>query len=328
VAFGVILASCFFACEIRGAELDSKSGFSNDDDGGGDFAFFFDNDLAFEEDQGYTSGLRFAWLSEGRQDAGSASDSDLTRHWGLSLTHYMYTPDNSFALIPPPGERQYAGWLGLGLSKHERRPGRLESWELSLGTSGRVALAEQIQSEFHGHFDGIHFRGWDSQVPAEMTLNLYYESRYRWAFFEGADEVSLADFFFNWGGALGNQRTELRVSAEVRFGWNLEEDFSNFRLSNTAYHHEGSFSKEASVYVLGGMGLSGVAHELSIDGPLFRDWESYNQREPLVHEFYYGMGFRYQETELIFSAVRRSAEIKNGAEKMQEFTSAVLRFPF
>src|SRR5690606_41716247 len=57
-------------------------------------------------------------------------------NYGFSLTQLMFTPDDAASFTQPPGERRYAGWLGLGFSLHVKDDRILNSVEFTVGPTG------------------------------------------------------------------------------------------------------------------------------------------------------------------------------------------------
>jgi hypothetical protein len=102
----------------------------------------------------------------------------------------------------------------------------------------------------------------------------------------------------------------------IRFGYNLPPDFSDPRLSDTAYSHR-YFSGGAdyhgpwSAYLLFGATGRAIAHDATLDGPMFEsDFDTGNQREPFVGELFAGFGVRYHEVELGYAHTFRSKEYR------------------
>lgn len=326
--------------------------------------FLLDNDIFGQTDQNYTNGARLSWISSGRK----VSDFNALQNWlrkfsgdeksmgvfrdltdfdkenrvressrleynyGFSLTQLMFTPETLETLAPPPGERPYAGWLGLGFSIHVKDDRILNSVELAIGVVGEEALAEQTQDFVHD-FKGIaKFEGWDSQIPSELTLSLIFNQKRRLAFLESKDDFLSLDGFGEWGFVLGNFRTNAYVGGLVRFGWNLPVDFSDTRLSESAYSHQlwerdAKSSSRWSIYSLAGARGAAVAHDITLDGSWFREYETGVDSETLVGEVYLGFGVRYDQCEFGYSHTFKSEEFDQ-ENRGQQFGSVALRYSF
>jgi len=327
-------------------------------------SFYLDNDLFGGEDQDYTNGFRLALISgersllnlapfrnklerlaewAGDDDAVSrwsgfaaenVEDKDLQLNYGVSLTHLMFTPQDPFLAGQPPGERRYAGWLGLGFSVHASDERALNSAELILGTLGPRSLARQAQDMVHD-FRGVpKFQGWHEQVPNEFTLDLALAQKRRVRLVTREHRSFSVDGFTEGLLRLGTFRTSARIGGFFRAGLHLPTDFSDPRLDVIAYSHQlfkpGAAQaprRDWSLYALLGANLGAVLFDATLDGPLFRNFETGNTREPWVAESYLGFGWRWKSFE--FSYVHtwqtRTFEEQEGSK---EFGSVAVRFKF
>lgn len=320
---------------------------------------YFDNDLFGGTDANYTNGVRLSWISEGEplfnmfparrqleQLAGSGGDYKLIRaisgfedesvrngtlelNYGLSLTHLMFTPEDPQAVSQPIGQRRYAGWLALGFSVHARDHRALNSVELLLGTTGPHSRAREAQDLIHEIRDIEKFEGWDDQIPNEFTVDLSFTQKRRLRFLERRDSGFSVDGFSEWGARLGSYRTDAFVGGFFRAGFNLPADFSDPRLTATAYSHkffdQGELANRPwSVYALFGFTGTAVGHDASLDGPLFRDFDTGNTREPLLAEVFAGFGLRWRLAEFSYVHTFRTQSYQEQGEG-SDFGSLALR---
>lgn len=321
--------------------------------------FYFDNDLFGGSDANYTNGARLAWISGAMdfEDVGPVQrwmrpftgdreslpmfqaltgfrDMEAVEyHFGASLTQLMFTPESWWVYGQPPLERRYAGWLGLGLSLHVKDDQVLNAVEFTIGTVGPNAMAEESQDAVHGARDLYKFNGWNSQVPNELTLDLSLVQKRRLEFFSLGDGAIRLDGVGDWGVRLGNFRTRAHIGGMFRLGYNLPPDFSDPRLSDTAYSHRifrdgQDYEGPWSAYLLFGATARAIAHDATIDGPLFEpDFNTGNHREPFVGEVFAGFGLRYRDCELGYAHTFRSKEYREqlGA---QDFGTVAVRVRF
>jgi len=318
---------------------------------------YLDNDLFSGTDEGYTNGARMSWISGSRkleeispvqkylrrfigtdesarlfrQLAGFDDPSDVTYNYGFSITQLMFTPESLTARTTPPGQRPYAGWLGLGFSLHAKDDDVLNSVQLTIGTTGEHAYAEQAQDFIHDIRRFEKFDGWDSQIPSELTLNLNVSQKRRVRFdwrlgpigFDAAGEA---------GCSLGNFRTDLYIGFVGRSGYHLPPDFSDPRLSVTAYSLR-PFRTDVqndyrwSVYSLFGMRGYIVGHDITLDGPVFRDSNILVDREIFVAEAFVGFGVRYRRMEVSYAHTFRTREFEED-EGFKSFGSIALRYRY
>jgi lipid A 3-O-deacylase len=318
---------------------------------------YFDNDLFGGDDKDYTNGVRLSWISDDRpvdrlglqgnlrrfsgdEDSysifrkvtGFKDPSKIHYNYGFSLTQLMFTPEDPLPGFQPAGQRRYAGWLGLGFSLHVKDEHILNSVEFTVGMIGPDSLAEESQDTIHDVRDIEKFNGWDDQVPNEVTADVSFVQKRRADFVEMERGAFRIDGLTEWGVRLGTFRTEAHFGGFFRAGYNLPPDFSDPRLSSTAYSHRyfgggGDYQGNWSVYTLFGANVRGVAHDATLDGPVFRDFDTGNDREPFVAEAFCGLGIRYRLVELSYVHTWRTKEYEeqNGHA---DFGTVALRVKF
>ncbi len=304
--------------------------------------FQLDNDLFNGTDHDYTNGARLTWISSTAADddkdfnqlqqwleklsgddkspdllgklTGFSGVHDLKYKYGVSLTQLMYTPTDRTAPASPPGQRPYAGWLGLGFSVHVENKDALNIVELSIGTVGSNSLAHQTQDLVHELRGFPKFQGWDSQVRNEATLNLFFTKRRKFRA-TSASRNWAVDGFWEWGYSLGNFRVDAMTGGLVRAGWNLPWDFSDPRLSTTSYtdqinrpSYNNSFLHSLSLYAISGGRGTAVGHDSTLDGSLFWRENIGVSSEWLVGEYYVGAGLRLWRVELSYVDTYRTRE--------------------
>jgi len=332
---------------------------ADDEQRRGYLTFYLDNDLFGGEDRDYTNGARLSWISEERPamgilparevleklsgtDEGSSlirrlsgfsrdavRSGEVALNYGLSLTQLMFTPEDPEPVTQPPGQRRYAGWLALGFSMHAKSTRVLNSAELLLGTTGPRAQADDAQDWIH-ELRGIEkFQGWDDQIPNEITLDLSFVQKRRARFLERPERSLSIDGYTQWGGRLGTFRTLAHAGGLLRFGFHLPPDFSDPRISPTAYSHryfqrQDSDGSQWSLYGLAGANLSAVLFDATLDGPLFKNFETGNTGQPWVREGYLGFGVRWRKLELSYVHTWRSEEYAEQPGST-EFGSIALR---
>jgi hypothetical protein len=299
--------------------------------------FYLDNDLFAGEDRDYTNGIRLALIS-GNQDllklapfhdalermskweadddtvsrwsgfaSGNVMEKNLQLNYGLSLTQQMFTPQDPYSTTQPPGERRYAGWLGLGFSVHASDANALNSAELIIGTTGPRSLAEQTQDLIHEIRNIPQFEGWEDQIPNEFTLDLSLSQKRRLRLFDAVDSAFSVDGFVEGAARLGSYQTGARVGGLFRAGLHLPPDFSDPRISATAYSHQlfrptaqrGAYP-EWSLYGLLGANAGVVLFDATLDGPMFKNFDTGNTREPWLAESYLGFGARWKALEFSY----------------------------
>ena len=326
------------------------------DKGDANLTFYLDNDLFASEDENYTNGVRLSWISGSRdpeefgwlqrqlQDltgddqsrklfrtlSGFQDPENLEYNYGFSLTQLMFTPEDLDALSAPPGERPYAAWLGVDISLHAKDSSALNSVVLAIGTTGPNALGKEAQDLIHGIRGLKKFQGWDSQIPGEMTVNLYSTQRRRLELIAPDEKNFSVDGFIEWRLALGNFFTGASVGGLVRFGWNLPVSFPDARLAVTAYSHQPFKTERENVSgwsfygVVGGL-VTGVAHDITLDGPVFRDFDTGIKSQGVVGELFAGFGLAYGNWNVGYVHTFRSKEFK-GQDEAPTFGSLIVGY--
>lgn len=328
------------------------------DRGDAHLTFYLDNDLFAGTDRNYTNGARLSWVSGARDPeafgvlqqqlrklsgdprslsvfrrlSGFDDPGAVEYNHGFSITQLMFTPGDAEAPAAPPGQRPYAGWLGIDFSLHTKDAHALNSAVLALGTTGPAALAEETQDFVHDLRGISKFQGWDDQIPGEPTVNLFYKQKRRLTFLETELGHFAVDGFGEWQLSLGNFLVSAQAGAFLRFGWHLPVDFSDPRLSVTAYTFQPFTggkrrSRTWSLYGIAGALGAAVAHNVTLDGPLFRDGDTGVTAEPYVGELYAGFGVRYRRMEFSYIHTFRTREFRE-QDRAQRFGSLALTWRF
>jgi len=364
VMYAGMLSWLFLLQTISAAEQAAAVPAQRDLDGlpvsdSGYLTFFLENDLFSGTDSNYTNGARLSYITEGKpalnipfvqknlrlfsgaEDSvwwmqkvwGFSSADDIEYNYGFALTQLMFTPDTFDTPVSPPGERPYAGWLGVSFSLHARNEHTLNSVEISFGTVGPHAYAQESQDLIHDIIGEEKFEGWDSQIPNEFTLNIIFNQKRRWDLLDDSNlpfglEI---DGFHETGYALGNYLTDIHAGGLIRIGWNLPIEFSDSRLTETAhtqklYSNGSTNTEDWSVYILFGARGAAIFRDITLDGPMFRDFDT-GKKERFVGEIYAGMGIRYRDWECGYVHTLRSKEFKT-QEDPQWFGSVAIRKQF
>ncbi|NUO62756.1 MAG: lipid A deacylase LpxR family protein [Gemmatimonadaceae bacterium] len=129
-----------------------------------------------------------------------------------ALTQDIYTPRHD-GVAPVPGERPYAGWLGLSLGAARITPGVTRSLSLEAGVTGRPSLAEDAQMDIHRLVRTGPQLGWGHQLASRGTLGARYgESR---RFERPAAGTRSVAAHLRWEGAVGNALTALSGGGDL-----------------------------------------------------------------------------------------------------------------
>ncbi len=320
--------------------------------------FQLDNDLFAGSDRDYTNGVRFGVVQEIPENsirsqrmarrllenskkllnklqlARLNTDGELRFARGIGISQLIYTPENPFALSSPDGERPYASWLGLEYSLHVKEQHYVNSLTLSLGTTGDSTFAQPTQNWVHRNISNSPiFQGWDSQVPSELTLNLHFDHKQSFNKLSkqlgGGLEI---DGYYEGGAALGNFRSDAYLGSLARIGYRLPSSFTTPRVQLGSYGHQffrgtDDQNNKLSTYAFLGVRGTAVLHDITLDGPVFRDFDTGVKSKSLVGELIFGVGFKYKTVDVIFSKTVRSEEFTGQTENLR-FGSVMIRCPF
>jgi len=279
-------------------------------------ALTLENDLFTGQgrDRWYTGGVQLAHATEARPPPrwlqrlgrlGAGLDVGEDALWGLSVAQRVFTPADITDPEMPPADRPYAGWLSVTLGIAERTPDSLGRLRVGLGVTGEPALAEQSQQASHELFGSDEPAGWDSQLPSEPTFQVAYDRQ--WRLQQGRLAGPLQYRLNSAAGAsLGTALTQAGTGLAAAVGQHLPRDYGPPRISAVP---SGSpyFDSAAAAgwYATLGANARLVAHNLFLDGTVFRDSPSV-EREPAVTEAYAGVVAYRHRLRLSITWIRRS----------------------
>ena len=291
------------------------------------FSFLLENDLFSEDDDNYTSGIRFSLLSPEYQKSHwiekIAAATPFFDEFGKKRVSYsfgqsIYTPENILSKAIVPDERPYAGWLYGSVGLVSDTGSRLERLELTAGMVGPSSLAYQSQRDVH-HVRGFLVpRGWDNQLKDEPGFILSYENAWK----------KYSDFgLFGMGGdvtpkigfSLGNVHTNFSLGTSFRLGANLPADYGppkiRPRMSGSDYF---SSSKDFGWYLFADIEGRAVARNIFLDGNSFRDSHSVD-KQVFVADAQLGLAMTLDDYRLAYTHVFRTKEFDTQNNAIESF---------
>jgi len=298
------------------------------DDPTATWSFTWENDGFFGSDQNYTSGLRLAYLS-------GNSELDKTGEWvakrllgldidpsrlrvrkGVSIGQEIYTPADGEFTMPLPDQHPYAGYLYLRFTRLIEQIDRADEVSVELGIVGPSALGRQAQDAVHDAFDRERFLGWDNQIQDTPAVNVSYSRQKRVAH---SDEFGLGfDCIVNGGFSVGTVDTSARVGANLRVGQNLKAGFGPPRVRPSSAG-SGFFRPQSggSWYAFAGGEVRARAHNIFLDGSLFRDDDPSVEKNVVVSDLQAGLAGQWKQSQVAFTYVVRSEEFETQDERQQ-----------
>lgn len=297
----------------------------------GTFSFYLENDTVASTDENYTNGVHLSWTSPAlkhyRDDgtagrlAGLFDDIAWTgagnyeRHVAVSLGQQMYTPVDVQNPALVRNQRPYAGWLYVGMGIVWQKPEVKNSLILSVGVIGPWSYAEDTQRYVHERLGQRYPQGWDNQLGNEVGVNIAYEKK--WRIRDRDDSRGFDwDFLPYVGGALGNVNTSANIGTEVRFGYNLPDDFGTGGIAETANtsplsnpNAAKSWRRSLGVHLFARAEGRGVLRNIFLDGNTFRESHSVD-KIPFVADLSAGLAFNFKNTKISYAMVYRTKEFE------------------
>jgi len=249
-------------------------------DDSGSFSFYFGNDTFAGTDRCFTGGFKLTWMSGNLKNYKEnpwlkwlpfVKKPEFLHSISLSLGENIFTPDNIRRSDLTKEDRPYAGFLYLAIGVHSKSKLRLDTLEIDLGIVGPHSYAEQLQKFIHELINGVEPKGWHNQLKDEFAIQAIFERK--WKLLQtGTDKGFGFDLIPHFGGGLGNVYIYAHSGAQLRFGWNLPDDFgaSLFRPGgdcNVGFWSRGPFG----IYAFAAVDGKAVMRDIFLDGNTFRN---------------------------------------------------------
>ncbi len=308
---------------------------------GSELQLFVENDLLARTDRYYTNGIKLgggapfdllqlpatAVLKQLAPEGGGAI------HLGLFLGQNLYTPKSISISQAQPFDRPWAAWLYLGGVAQRAKDNRLDTVEIDLGLVGPSALGKEVHAGWHDLIGATQPKGWHNQIPNEPAFLVSYMAKSKHAF--GSGQGIGLELIPHAGATLGTVMTLARVGALVRLGRHMTGfgpdtiEPGGAMLQNMRRDIEPGRSHGVEWYVFAGLDHRLVAHNIFLDGAVFRDSPSVRKR-PHVYDVTLGLSLRIDATRISVTRVRRSEEFFTaaGTGGLQKFDSVNLGIEF
>ena len=156
------------------------------------FSLNVDNDLYFETDHYYSSGI---FLQYGKQ---IETQDTLKKYILWELGQEIYTPDSRYTSNSTTFDYPYGGWTSLKLTfQKERSKKKQTQWGIQIGVTGDASGAQWMQNNYHRLVLRLPELPWTDQVSQAFHLNAFLDSFNRWKLNE---ELSLQTHLFTTAG--------------------------------------------------------------------------------------------------------------------------------
>jgi hypothetical protein len=153
-----------------------------------------DNDLVFNTDRWYSSGLRVARV---------AGTGELQVEWGLA--HEIYSPEGKY-WSPGVDDRAPTARLLLYGARHRFTPGYFETLELAAGVRGPAAQGESLTEFVHKFVDAAEV-DWSRQEGDQFDIQLAAVRSHR-----------MGGFHVHYGAVAGSEQGFAHAALEWRIG--------------------------------------------------------------------------------------------------------------
>ncbi|MBN1473570.1 MAG: lipid A deacylase LpxR family protein [Syntrophaceae bacterium] len=314
---------------------------------------YLENDLfGFKnKDRYYTHGTKISWVSRdltNYRDALPAprwihrmierlpylNDPENLRTVSISLGQNIYTPQDKEREDLIRDDRPYAGFTYLGLGLHSRNKRYMDTFELNLGIVGRHSYAEDCQKVIHEWIGSVDPNGWKNQLHDEPILNFYLERK--WKILQNRNKEGFGfDLIPHIGAGIGNSYTGANLGGQLRFGWNIPNDFGTYLIRPGSDSSAPLDDNDPRFFIpfhrfgihcfLGADGKA-IARNILLDGNTFRDSHSVDKK-PFVADFIGGIGIIVHQVKITYSYVYRTKEFDEQKEE-HIFGAASVSFTF
>lgn len=308
---------------------------------GSEVQLFIENDLLARTDRYYTNGIKFGGgmgfdllqLPAAEFLRNVAPEASGKVHLGLFLGQNLYTPRAITVSQAQPLDRPWAAWLYLGGVAQRARDNRLDTVEIDLGLVGPSALGREIQSGWHRLIGSPQPRGWQHQIPNEPAFMVSWLAKRK----HGLGSAASLDLeaIPHGGASVGTVMTLARGGGLLRLGRHMTGfgpdtiEPGGAMLQNMRREVEPGRGQGLEWYVFAGVDHRLVAHNIFLDGAVFRDSPSVNRR-PHVYDLSLGLSLRHGSMRVSITRVKRSEEFFTAASRggRQTFDSINLGLEF
>ncbi len=307
---------------------------------GSEIQIFIENDSFGGTDQYYTNGIKIGggipadkvsrFFTRPPNALLDTITDGASNHFGLFFGQNLYTPRDITIAAPQPFDRPWAAWLYVGAVAQSVKEERLHTVEVDLGVVGPPALGEQVQTFWHDHIvNAPEPKGWDNQIRGEPGFLLTYLHKRRYGDSSGVQLVP------HIGASLGTIATFARAGLLLRAGQNMTGfgpdgiEPGGAMLKNARRQQDAGRAQPHEWFVFAGADGRLVAHNIFLDGSLFRDGPSVASRD-YVYDLLAGVSVRIDALRVSVTRVKRSEEFYTplGGGGKQQFYSINIGLEF
>jgi hypothetical protein len=315
------------------------------------FTLYMENDMFYNTDRQYTHGIKLSWISP---DLSECQDNFFVPSWSGSLTRCLpfinksrcrqyvsfsfgqnlYTPEEIERDDLIEDDRPYAGIAYMAVGFHGEDNKQMDTLELNAGIVGRHSYAKDFQRAVHDWVNATNPKGWDHQLHDEPIFNVFFEYK-RKVIQAQYGKTFGSDCIFHIGSGIGNAFTGANMGGEMRFGWNMPNDFGTYTIrpgsdSNSPADDSDprlfKLLSRAGMHIFIGIDGTAVARNILLDGNTFRDSHSVDKNH-FVACFVGGLGIIADRFKITYSHVYQTKEFKT-QEKDQQYGAISISYTF
>ncbi len=312
------MAACLVPVNLHAREGDLLDNIRWWEDPDSTISISVENDFFANEDNGYTNGVRLAWVSSESRVPGWLENaanslpffaSEGRKRYGFALGQNIFTPNDILRKNPDPNDRPYAGWTYGSVGIVSDTGYRMDNLQLTLGIVGPSAQGEASQDFVHHIIDDRDPQGWDRQLKDEPGFILTYERTWR-GLYEFSPFGYGMDITPHLGGSVGNVHTYASAGTTVRIGKDLPSDYGPPRVRPSLPGSDFfTPTQELGWYLFAGAEGRAVARNIFLDGNTFRDSASVDKKN-FVGDLQAGAAITWRQTRLAYTHVFRTPEFR------------------
>jgi lipid A 3-O-deacylase len=295
-------------------------------------SFYLENDAIAQTDSQYTNGFKLTWISKDmrtyRNEDGMPqclcpvvsklpfiNSPAYQKNYYFSLGQNMYTPSDTDRVDLIKDDRPYAGLTYFAFGFNSKDIHRMDTLELDIGIVGPHSYAANLQNIIHRLINSKKANGWANQLKDEPILDISYERKWRVLSSSLGNGFSY-DIIPHAGLSVGNILTSGIVGGQIRFGYNVPDDFGTFLIwpgseTNAPIDQKdvrfSSENKRFGFHLFFGLDASAIARNLLLDGNTFRHSHSVHKK-PFVNRAFGGVCFLIHRYKITLANVKESKE--------------------
>jgi hypothetical protein len=282
-------------------------------------------------DRYYTNGIHVGWTSPENyapalSGIGRTVFGEGAQRVAVDITQQIYTPADTSAVVPPKGDRPYAGLLLARASQTVDTADSRSALGFSVGVLGPSALGEEVQNGFHDLIGQGHNNGWKTQLRDEPVFA--FDSSKVWRLPTGSVFGMETDALPGLSATLGTLRIGLDAGINFRLGQGLQNDYGAPRIRALGGGDAFKRGPGFGWYVFAGLGGSAVARDVTLDGNTWRDDTDSVKLKPLVGQFQGGLAIMAFGARLTYTHVVQTQEFQHQKGGMHQFGSLALSVRF